>query len=131
MDGTSHGSRKPSQQPEREPSPIPVISDIPLVVSDIPHVDTNNLNGAIAPPPQTQALPSKLKEKRVHKSAKRKASPKEVRSYENNSMVYMYLYLLGRHTANLHSPFCIVHCEKDQGSKARLSMYILRSPNGQ
>lgn len=69
-----------SKQPSQPLSPMPVVSDIPLVVSDIPYVVTDT-NGATAPPPQlqTQTQPSKLIEKGAQRPPKRKGSPKMVR----------------------------------------------------
>ncbi|KUI67598.1 hypothetical protein VM1G_03389 [Cytospora mali] len=72
---------QPSRQPDREESPVPVVSDIPLVVSDIPQVVAGISNGVAAPPPQPQhnPQPSAVIEKGTRKSRKRKASPKLVR----------------------------------------------------
>jgi hypothetical protein len=73
-----NGSKQPSQQPEREPSPVPVVSDIPLVVSDIPQAVNNVTIGPVgltAPQPQNQTQLSKLMERGAQK---RKASPKWV-----------------------------------------------------
>lgn len=68
-----NGSKQPSQQPEREPSSVPVVSDFPLVVSDIPQAVNNVPIGLTAPQPQNQAQSSKLMKRGAQK---RKASPK-------------------------------------------------------
>ncbi|ROV97672.1 hypothetical protein VMCG_07357 [Cytospora schulzeri] len=81
----SDGSKQPSQQLQREPSPLPVVSDIPLVVSDIPQAVDDIPNGVTAPPPQTQTQPSKLIEKGAPKPTKRKASPKGVWIHQGRS----------------------------------------------
>ncbi|ROW04294.1 hypothetical protein VSDG_01110 [Cytospora chrysosperma] len=72
-----NGSKQPTQQPERELSPVPVVSDIPLIVSDIPQAVNNVPTGLTAPQPQNQTQPSKLIERGAQK---RKASPKWTQS---------------------------------------------------
>lgn len=76
---SSDETKQSSHQPNREPAPIPVVSDIPLVVSDIPLVVsdipqavTDIPNGVNAPSPQTQ--PSDLTERGPRNTGKRKAS---------------------------------------------------------
>ncbi|ROW17084.1 hypothetical protein VPNG_01059 [Cytospora leucostoma] len=65
-------TKQSSHQPNRDPSPIPVVSDIPLVVSDIPQIVTDTSNGVHAPSPQPQ--PSTSTEKEARNFGKRKAS---------------------------------------------------------
>lgn len=99
----SDGSKQPSQQPEREPSPVPVVSDIPLIVSDIPQVVNNIPVGVTAPPPQTQTQLSKLIEKGAQKPTKRKASPKWVGFHRGCFKEDMCQPLHNQHMTNLCS----------------------------